>query len=177
MLTSIHLHLHTAHAMAARVEPPHASRGGSRGYSQEFRTESLTLDALGLGAYSQASVASRNRWRARGNARKSQRGGVVASNLRGFETLLIVIFRLVWPRATADEIAVFVFQNAPTPTRYTRQDISRRETELGFTTKRASTDAKQAFTPINIAKHNQHWNAPPPFGISGTPRAAFIDFD
>ena len=97
--------------------------------------------------------------------------------MRGFETLLIVLFRLMGPTASAEEVNVFVMQHSPNPTFYSPSDISKRESELGLTSKRGSTTAFQAYNTVNIQKHANYWALPYPLGRFGMLRAVFIDFD
>ena len=60
---------------------------------------------------------------------------------------------------------------------YSRVDISRAETRIKMTRKRGATTANQAFTPLNMLKHELFWTRPPPLGILNIPRNEFIDID
>ena len=60
---------------------------------------------------------------------------------------------------------------------YSRQDISKRETELGLTRKKASTTANQALEPANMLKRQLFWTTPLPTGCLGIPRQVLIDID
>jgi len=160
-----------------RAVPPHASRGGSRGYHPEHRTDALRIDAYGLGHLATPSEASRYRWRRNGIIPLQKTGGVVASNMRGEHTYLLVLYRMVYPKAQADEIIAFIVNNATFPQIYSRADISKREKELGYTRKRANTEALQAELPINQLKRHMFWTMSYPYGVLGTPRANLIDTD
>ena len=138
------------------------------------------MDALNAG---QAGVPvtpshrSLDRWRINGTARLRQTGNAPATNLHGEHQLLLVIFRLVYPKALADEIRTFILNFSVNPKLYSRQDISKREKELGLTRKKGSTTAFQAFTPINLARRQNFWHMAYPIGVRGTPRAQLIDID
>ena len=87
------------------------------------------------------------------------------------------VCRLVHPKAQADEGIAFVAMHSRHPRLYSRQDISTREKELGFTRKMGSSTAFQAFTPINIQRRRNFWSLTYPFGVVNTPRAGLIDID
>lgn len=106
-----------------------------------------------------------------------QRGGVPPTNLHGEDGYLLVLYRLTYPKAQADEIIAFIGTNSSTHHIYSRGDISKREKELGFTRKRATTEAYQAELPINREKSYQFWHMAYPYGVVGTPRRFLIDSD
>jgi hypothetical protein len=124
---------------------------------------------------------SRTTLRRWGNApnldRKEQTGNAPAKNLRGEHQFLLVACRLIHPKATADEVIRFIAFYSANPVIYSRQDISKREKELGFTRKCGSTTAFQAFTPFNLLRRQNFWGLPFPFGVVGIPRALLIDID
>ena len=124
-----------------------------------------------------ASDASISRWRRNGVARRPKRGGHVATDIRGEEELYLVLCRLAWPKATADEISAFIARSSESGWIYSRNAIGRCEKRLGLTRKRASTTAYQALTPFNQARRHNFWHLPHPAGIFGTPRARLIDID
>ena len=67
---------------------------------------------------------------------------------------LLVVYRMIFPKATADEIRRYILENNPTNANlYSRVDISRAETRIKMTRKRGATTANQAFTPLNMLKH------------------------
>lgn len=162
------------HTMAARDEPADPSLGGSRGYAPEARRQTLALYAAGRDDLSQASSASAYRWM-RDPGRQQQRGGRQATNLRGYESWLITIFRTAWPKATADEVRAFILRQ--TGNLYSRQDVSKRERELGFTRKRGSTLAFQALLPAQLMRRHRFWNWNFPYGIANVPTNELIDVD
>ena len=156
---------------------PRWPRAAVAGYDAEHRTDALALHRAGLGDRATPHPRTLRRWEQDGPARKRQRGGPTATNLRGEDQFLLVLYRTGYPKATADEIAAFIDNNSSSGRICTRQDISKREGELGFTRKAASTTARQAETPINLAKRDMFWDMPFPYGVQGTPRALLIDSD
>lgn len=78
------------------------------------------------------SPSSLQRWTFNGTGRKRKRGNVGATNLRGEHQLLLVVYRLTYPKATADEVRTFIALHSANPRIYSRPDITKRETELGF---------------------------------------------
>jgi hypothetical protein len=109
--------------------------------------------------------------------RQEQTGNAPAQNLRGEHQFLLILCRLMHPKATADEVIRFIAFYSANPRMYTRQDISKREIELGFTRKCGSTTAFQAFTPLNLQRRQNFWTLPFPLGVVGIPRALLIDID
>jgi hypothetical protein len=91
--------------------------------------------------------------------------------------LLLVLFRLIHPKATADQIITLIAAHSSDGKRYTRPDISKRESELGFTRKRGSTTALQAFTPRNLLRRQNFRALSYPFGVLGIPRIRLLDAD
>jgi hypothetical protein len=159
----------------ARQEPPHASLGGSRGYDPVHRQDAIDLAAAGgTPTPSRWSLA---RWMQNGLPRLRQTGNAPAANLRGEHQFLLVVFRLVHPKASADEIITFIATHSSNGKRYTRSDISKREMELGLTRKRGSTTALQAYTPRNLLRRHHFRTLAHPYGVLGTSRALLIDSD
>jgi len=117
------------------------------------------------------------RWNHQGIVRQVQTGGPVRHNLVGEHQFLLVYCRLLYPNAEAEEVAAFIAQNSANPVLYSRQDISRREIELGLTRKKGSTTAFQALTPYNLERRRQFWNSPFPIGVRGVPRQDLFDID
>ena len=145
-------------AMAApRPEPPPAARGGSRGYTPGMRQSQLALAAAGAPGVV-ASETSLWRWATHGTGRCVKRGGAIATSLRGEEELLLVLCRLAWPKATADQISAYIARNSTSGWIYSRVAITRCENRLGLTRKRGSTTAFQALTPFNQARRHNFWN-------------------
>jgi len=157
---------------------PHPRLGGSAGYPLWYRE--MVMDHATLHGNQAASdrygvsLASILRWTDRIIPYR-QTGGSERSNLVGNDLLLMAIFLLIWPTATGDEIAAFIFNNGGEL--YTREAISARMTELEITNKVASTEAYQAMEPINVLKAELFWSQPPPLGIVTIFIYQLIDFD
>ena len=73
-------------------------------------------------------------WRERVSARNAP------EVLRGEHRLLLVLYRLIYPKASADEVRAFISREASDHAVFTRAQVGRAEKELGFTTKRASPE-------------------------------------
>ena len=110
-------------------------------------------------------------------ARRLKRGGQVATDISGEEELYLVLCRLAWPKATADEILAFIARSSESGWIYSRNDIRRCEKRLGRTRKRSSITAYQALHQLNQARRHNFWHLPHPAGIFGTPRTRLIDID
>ena len=158
------------------AEPPPATRGGSRGYTPAMRQSQLALAAAGAPGVV-ASVSSLRRWATHGTGRRRKRGGASSTSLRGEEELLLVLCRLAWPKATADQISAYLARTSASGWIYSRMAITWCEQRLGLTRKRGSITALQALTPFHQARRHNFWNLPHPAGIDGTPRASLIDID
>ena len=161
---------------APRPEPPHPRNAGSRGYAPEYRTDALAAVAAGHAHIVTASPQSLRRWAA-DPVRKVQTGNAPARNVRGEHEFLLVLFRLTYPKATADEVITFIATQSSDGALYSRSDITKRENELGMSRKVGSTTANQAFTPENLLKRHIFWHSPYPYGILGTARHLLIDID
>ena len=75
------------------------------------------------------------------------------------------------PDATADKTRAFIFRSGSRPRFSLRLDISRGLRAVVMTQKKSSTDAKQAYTPINLFKRYLFFNTGYPTGVHGTPLA------
>jgi hypothetical protein len=107
-------------------------------------------------------------------------GNRPAQVLRGNALVMLAIFRLCYPKATAAEVNAFLFGATPPgqPLRfYSDSQITEAEHYLGISRKCASATAYQASLPINLAKRDAFWNQPYPFGINCTSRSTIIDWD
>ena len=95
--------------------------------------------------------------------------------------MMLALYRIAYPKATAAEVNAYLFACTLPGQQlrfYSESQITRAEQEwLGFSCKRASTEAAQANLPINIAKQDSFWNDQYPFGINGTSRATIFDWD
>jgi hypothetical protein len=97
------------------------------------------------------------------------------AKLVGMDLILLVVFYTIWPCGSADEACTFIYNNGGDI--YERPDISKRLKELDYSRKISSTEAYQAFTPINMLKCDLFFSQPPPLGIVTVPRRKFIDVD
>jgi hypothetical protein len=104
-------------------------------------------------------------------------GNKAMPELSGEYETMLVFHRLVFPRATADEVIAFIAQNAVVKRIFSRQRIYEADARLGLTKKKVSVTAYQALTPHNQARRRLFWTAPPPVGIAGVPVACLIDMD
>ena len=166
----------TPSMQVARPEPPPANRGGSRGYGQEFRNQALALVASGDRGSVQASRSSLYRWSLQ-QQRMAQKGNGPKINMVGEHKLLLVMFRLAYPKAMASEIIQYIATNSVNPHIYSRSDITEAENLLGFSRKVGATTANQALLPINVIKRQMFWNLAPPLGVFGVNRNTLIDID
>jgi transposase len=108
-------------------------------------------------------------------------GNKRTKKLSGYYLLLLVIYRMAYPKCDSDQMRNFLLVEGAnhygTAILFSRQDISKAEILLGYTRKRGSTTALQALLPQNVARRNWFWTQPLPLGISGIPRRQLIDFD
>ena len=162
--------------MNVRAEAAHPSTGGSRGYSPGMRAQALQLQAAGHGALAVPSRTSIWRWANRPQ-RLQQQGNAPKANMVGEHAVLLVLYRLAYPKALASEIIQFIATNSVNPVIYSRSDITEAEKLLNLTRKVGATTADQAFLPINILKRQMFWNMAPPYGIFGVHRNTLIDID
>ena len=101
----------------------------------------------------EVSNSTLNLWIREGIARKAKTGNHAPEVLRGEHRFWLVLYRLVYPKASADEVRGFISRESSDHAVFTRDQVGRAEKELGFTTKRASTQAFQAFTEENVRIH------------------------
>lgn len=107
-------------------------------------------------------------------------GGRRPAALRGSDMLFLAIFRLFFPTATAAEVNAFLYRvnfGNPFFRFFSPSQITRAEQNLGLTSKRGSTTARQAYYPINVEKRWIFWNMPYPYGIADIRTEDFIDCD
>lgn len=154
---------------------PHAdpSRGGARGYPEWFRNEQVALAAAGLPT--RVSPASISRWRNNGTARMRMTGNADSESLVGVDQYWLCYYKFLYPEASFDECATFLYDR--TGNVYENSAISKRLKEMGYSRKRGSTEAYQAFLPRNVLRHRLFWTAPPPLGIAGVQREQLFDCD
>lgn len=86
------------------------------------------------------------------------------------------VCRLVFPKALHGEVRRYLSEsNLVNPTIFSRTDVSRAETQVGFTKKGCSTTAYQAFTLENIRICELFWSQLPPVGILGVEPNDLVD--
>jgi hypothetical protein len=152
----------------------HPSRGGSTGYSAEFRQ--AELNRYYAGDPITVSKGTIENWTRRIDA-FVQTGNKANHALSGEYETLLVFHRLVFPRATADEAITFIAKNSVVTKIFDRGQIYDADKRLGLTKKKCSLTAFQALTPHNLARRRLYWTAPPPVGIAGVPLASLVDMD
>ena len=101
----------------------------------------MAAAAAGARAAVTPSDSSLWRWATNGVGQRVQTGNATAVNLRGEHLFLLVVYRLVYPKAEADEVIAFIAQHSRFPRLYSRSDISIAEKAVGLTRKRGSTTA------------------------------------
>ena len=155
-----------------RASLPHPSHGGSRGYPVWFRREQLQKRANG--EETEVSEISVDRWERRLTPFKMT-GNKPSQQVIGIDQLLMSIYITIYPDTDQDEIASYIFNEGGNL--YSNQTISQRLDELNVSRKAASTEAYQAFLPINLLKEELYFTRPPPLGIVGVERRRWIDVD
>ena len=142
-------------------------------YPVWFRMEELAQ--WQAGKEFRTSVSSLVRW----NQRIIPYGmtdGYDRDNLIGWHQFLLVVLLFIYPEAQEDEIAMFIIENGEGNV-YSRSVVSRRLHEMKFTSKKASTEAHQAFTPRNILREELFFTRGLPLGIFEVPRRTLVDFN
>ena len=124
-----------------------------------------------------ASDSTVNRWIREGIARKAKTGNHAPGVLCGEHLFWLALCRLIYPKASADEVRAFISRQSSDGVVFSRDQVGRAEKKLGLVTKRASTPALQAFTEENVRRHRWFWTRPWPLGVVGTPRAQLCDVD
>jgi hypothetical protein len=97
-------------------------------------------------------------------------GGRERQNLVGQDQMLLAVCLYAYPDASADEIAMYIFENDGGI--YSRGSISKRMKELKMSRKAASTEGYQAFTRRNLLRAELS-----PLGIFEVRRRLLVDFD
>jgi len=177
-----------ARTAVRRVHHPSLGRGNA--YSHDLRLFVMRAYDLGQGnapilaqlrnsrLLPQRSTV--NRWRNRrltlGHLRRFRRqGNRYATVLRGRSLFNLAYYRILYPKATAAELNVFLFY--ATGRLYNPSQITRAEQRLGLSRKRGSTTARQANHPRNLQWRHNYWTLPYPFGMVGIRRDDIIDLD
>ena len=102
-------------------------------------------------------------------------GGKQREKLVGKDLLLLSIFLFAYPDASADQMSAFVWNNGGDMC--AQQEISARMKDVGMSKKVSSTEACQAFLPVNVRKARRFWNCPPPLGVVGVEHRRLTDVD
>ena len=155
-----------------RSSLPDPSRGGSCGYPVWFREEQLEKRANG--GPTAVSDSTLNRWDNRIHPYKMT-GNRPSKRVVGVDQLLMSIYIVIYPDTKLSEIATFIFNEGGNL--YSDQSVCQRLKELDVSHKAASTEAYQAFLPINLLKEELYFTRPPPLGIVGVERRRWIDVD
>lgn len=173
-------------------QTPHPSGGRGFWYSDEFREAVMhTRDQgqhrtpLVTGLQQIRLWPSRRtvrRWRRRRNTEGHFRpyrrtGNRRATVLHGIEAVQLAYVQAVYPRITAHEMNVFLYNANGQVRFYHPSQIYRAQQRLGLSKKRASTTARQASLPINIQRRWDFWNLPYPFGVANIRTEDMIDLD
>jgi hypothetical protein len=132
------------------------------------------LEQAAQGHPVRASIRSLGRWQERLD-RYRRTGNQERSSLVGVNQLLLVLAITIYPDSNEDEIATFIYNKGGGL--YPNSTILNRLKELNISRKVVSTEAYQAFTPINLFKVELFWKRPPPLGVRTIPRQKFIDVD
>jgi len=133
------------------------------------------------------STRTENRWvnlvNQLGHYRKCRpTGNNRATVLRDHDLILLSLYRLAYPKATAAEINAFLFRanfGNPMFRFYHPSQISTAESRIGLTRKVGSTTAYQAMLLVNRQKRWCYWNLPYPYGLwtgEGTTGRRMINF-
>lgn len=191
-----HTHNHRP-PLQTRVEAaPHPSSGGrGDGYSQDMRDLLAAVSQMGVSnhpIFDQLralhvfpSTATERRHiellNNHGHSRPCRRtGNNRATVLRDHDLLLLALYRITFPKATAAEMNAFLYRANYGNVNfrfYSPSQISETETWIGLTRKKGSTTAYQALLPVNKRKRWVFWNLPYPFGIADIRRQDMIDLD
>ena len=175
---------------------PHRSGPGKHnGYSEEMRALVMAIRAIGasrspLITHLRAlwvfpSTRTENRWvnlvNQLGHYRKCRpTGNNRVTVLRDHDLILLSLYRLAYPKATAAEINAFLFRanfGNPMFWFYHPSQIFTAESRTRLTRKVGSTMAYQAMLLVNRQKRWCYWNLPCPYGIADIRRQDIIDLD
>ena len=175
----------------AHKRTPHPSEGKGFAYAEDFRIYALSRYALGREDHvthqlrASRSYPSRRtirrhlqRLQSLGHLRRFRRtGNKRATVLRGYALYLLMLYRVVFPKAQLSQVNAFLFNALGRQRFFHPSQIFKAEDRLGLSRKRGSTTAKQAMLPRNILIRHNYWNMPYPFGIADIRRQDLIDLD
>jgi hypothetical protein len=113
--------------------------------------------------------------------RFARQGNKRAQVLRGVDGILLVWYRILYPKVQGSEMQAFLWNSygrfLPEPRFFSLSQITKAEDYYGLSRKRSSTTAYQARLRRNIQKRANFWLLPYPFGISNIRAEDMIDFD
>ena len=155
---------------------PHPSKGGSKGYPYYERVRWLEMWNTDPNSVPVSMISSLKRWEKRIHPHR-QTGGKREQQVSGHHLFLLVLFKKIFPQASASQCAVFVACHSADNRVFTDREISKALKGLNFTRKKASTTAYEAFSPRNLKRHFQFWNYSFPAGVVGVRRRDLIDID
>ena len=147
--------------------------GGTRGYDVHWREDQVRNASVGLPV--RACRMSIWNWNQRMDPFRMT-GNKENDTLTGIYQILLLIFLMAYPEARTAEVRAFV-ANTSNGRVFSRGQVSCRLAELEITRKRASTEAYQAYTAINLHKRDVFFTHNLPFGIANAERRSFLDTD
>ena len=157
---------------------PEPSKGGTRGYPVWFRQRVLAYAGFhGVRAAAEhwgCCEKSVRNWQERVIPFRMT-GGMQRTSIVAGDQLLLAIGLFIYPSSTADEIATFIIANGGGV--YTRDQITSRCSDLGYTRKRCSKEAYDAFSDSSLQKLRWFNTLPPPLGVKNIPLHRLIDVD
>ena len=124
--------------------------GGTRGYDVHWREDQVRNASVGLPV--RACRMSIWNWNQRMDPFRMT-GNKENDTLTGIYQILLLIFLMAYPEARTAEVRAFV-ANTSNGRVFSRGQVSCRLAELEITRKRASTEAYQAYTAINLHKRD-----------------------
>ncbi len=169
-----------------RPPAPHPSQGGSTGYSIDFRVDVLRRVRDGTYTYVPGVSPHPNtirEWQQREAANQGvvrafiQTGNKPMEVLHGEDRYLLAVYRMIYPKASADEVIAFIFNNSSNPRTYSRSQISECEIDLGLSRKIGAVTAHQAMRQDCMDRRLLYWTTAYPTGITDSPFWSLIDVD
>ncbi|GKY93367.1 hypothetical protein MPSEU_000304300 [Mayamaea pseudoterrestris] len=158
---------------ARQQAPPHPSHGGSTGYPVSQREQALARSQQGQCLPTAISRSSIDPNRVNGVHPKGAAGISESQVLFGASQFAMAMVLHVYPEATGDEVAAFIHAN--TGEVLSRTQVSKRMRELKLSSKQASPEACQAFSPGNRLRDQWFYSMPPPLGVVTLRRKQLID--
>ena len=121
---------------------------------------------------------SLRRWRLRPNPFERS-GNKQRPCVNGVHLYNMIMYRLIYPKCTADELRRYMFDHSPpNDVRvFTRKEITDAEERVGFTRKTGSTTAFQFYSAQNMFRRQCFWTLPYPLGVAAILRHLLMDFD